>query len=280
MHMTLLIISSTEGAPIEPGVGRSSRLPMRTSTCTRRTSSARELGRGACDLASTGSSVHRYYDPVTAQFTSVDPLVQSTGQPYAYADGDPVNGADPLGLWGWNPVSDVTQAAGDVGGAVVHHWRGIAQVAIAATAVSVAVVSVGSLSGVSAVLAGAAIGAVSSGASYDIGCVGTNGGCTATGSISATLVGGISGGASAGIGGLVCGDSSLCLSAVGVGIGAGTATGAYYAANALEGTCGPGNGALSAAETGLGGVSASQSDWNMVWNDLKRATTRGFGGGE
>ena len=78
-----------------------SRLLMRTSTCTRRTSSARELGRGACDLASTGSSVHRYYDPVTAQFVSVDPLVQSTGQPYTYAGSDPVNGVDPAGLCPW-----------------------------------------------------------------------------------------------------------------------------------------------------------------------------------
>jgi len=37
-----------------------------------------------------------------------------------------VNVVDPLGLWGWNPISDVTQAATDVG----HHWRGIAQAAI------------------------------------------------------------------------------------------------------------------------------------------------------
>jgi len=74
---------------------------MRTSTCTCRTSSARELGRGACDLASTGSSVHRYYDPVTAQFVSVDPALGVTGQPYAYAGGDPVNGVDPSGLCAW-----------------------------------------------------------------------------------------------------------------------------------------------------------------------------------
>lgn len=113
-----------------------------------------------------GGRVNRYYDPATGQFLSVDPDVAETGQPYAYTNDDPVNETDPLGLWGWNPISDVTQAAGDVGGAVEHHWRGIAQVAIAATAVTVAVVSVGSLSGVSAVLAGAAIGAVSSGVSY------------------------------------------------------------------------------------------------------------------
>ena len=43
-------------------------------------------------------AVHRYYDPVTAQFTSVDPLVSKTGQPYSYAGGDPANETDPLGL--------------------------------------------------------------------------------------------------------------------------------------------------------------------------------------
>jgi len=42
--------------------------------------------------------VHRYYDPVTAQFVSVDPALGVTGQPYSYASGDPVNGVDPLGL--------------------------------------------------------------------------------------------------------------------------------------------------------------------------------------
>ncbi|HEY0392121.1 MAG TPA: RHS repeat-associated core domain-containing protein [Solirubrobacterales bacterium] len=45
----------------------------------------------------------RAYDPVTAQFLSVDPAVSSTGAPYGYADGDPINAADPSGLrtTGW-----------------------------------------------------------------------------------------------------------------------------------------------------------------------------------
>ncbi len=42
--------------------------------------------------------VNRYYDPNTDQFTSVDPLVSQTGQPFSYAGGDPVNGSDPSGL--------------------------------------------------------------------------------------------------------------------------------------------------------------------------------------
>ena len=39
----------------------------------------------------------RWYDPATAQFTSVDALVAITGQPYSYASGNPVNGADNTG---------------------------------------------------------------------------------------------------------------------------------------------------------------------------------------
>jgi hypothetical protein len=39
------------------------------------------------------------YDPATGQFLSVDPAVDATGQPYAYAGDDPVNRTDPSGLW-------------------------------------------------------------------------------------------------------------------------------------------------------------------------------------
>jgi hypothetical protein len=46
--------------------------------------------------ASEGS-INRYYDPATAQFLSVDPLVAETGQPYSYAGDDPVNETDPAG---------------------------------------------------------------------------------------------------------------------------------------------------------------------------------------
>jgi uncharacterized protein RhaS with RHS repeats len=43
------------------------------------------------------SLVDRYYDPNTGQFVTVDPDVDETGQPYAYAGGDPANASDPLG---------------------------------------------------------------------------------------------------------------------------------------------------------------------------------------
>lgn len=40
----------------------------------------------------------RDYDPATGQFVSVDPLLMSTGEPYAYASGAPTALTDPLGL--------------------------------------------------------------------------------------------------------------------------------------------------------------------------------------
>ena len=40
----------------------------------------------------------RYYDPTTAQFTTVDPLQAQTQQPYDYTTGDPINLDDPSGL--------------------------------------------------------------------------------------------------------------------------------------------------------------------------------------
>ena len=45
----------------------------------------------------------RYYDPATGQFISVDPDEASTGEPYVFTAGDPVNGTDPSGA---NPPGD------------------------------------------------------------------------------------------------------------------------------------------------------------------------------
>jgi RHS repeat-associated protein len=41
--------------------------------------------------------IHRFYDPSTGQFLTVDPLVDDTGYPYSYASNDPVDQTDPLG---------------------------------------------------------------------------------------------------------------------------------------------------------------------------------------
>ncbi|MHB8319678.1 MAG: RHS repeat-associated core domain-containing protein [Acidimicrobiales bacterium] len=40
----------------------------------------------------------RWYDTQSQVFTSVDPAIASTNQPYSYANGDPVNNSDPSGL--------------------------------------------------------------------------------------------------------------------------------------------------------------------------------------
>jgi len=68
-------------------------------------------------------SVGRYYDPATGQFISIDPAVDQTEQPYAYADGDPVAFVDPLGLSGgllkdfeatvnpWSPSNPIRRLA-------------------------------------------------------------------------------------------------------------------------------------------------------------------------
>jgi RHS repeat-associated protein len=58
----------------------------------------------------------RTYDPVTAQFLSVDPAVSGTGAPYTYADDNPLNASDPSGLAtrGW-----CATFAGDLPGAQI-----------------------------------------------------------------------------------------------------------------------------------------------------------------
>ncbi len=55
---------------------------------------------GAYTDAETGFLylINRYYDPATGEFLTVDPLVDESGQSYAYTGDDPVNGVDPLGL--------------------------------------------------------------------------------------------------------------------------------------------------------------------------------------
>jgi RHS repeat-associated protein len=45
--------------------------------------------------------INRYYDPQTGQFTSVDPAVAQTMEPYGYANGNPVSNADPTGMCSW-----------------------------------------------------------------------------------------------------------------------------------------------------------------------------------
>jgi RHS repeat-associated protein len=55
--------------------------------------------------------VHRYYDPASGQFMTVDPALSTTEAPYVYAGGDPVNLTDPSGACFWNCLLDVVEGA-------------------------------------------------------------------------------------------------------------------------------------------------------------------------
>ncbi len=72
------------------------RCPTIASVIRRNPSSPRVL-RPCPTAQAPGCTVHRYYDPTTGQFLTVDPLVSITGQPFGYANDDPVNGSDPSG---------------------------------------------------------------------------------------------------------------------------------------------------------------------------------------
>ncbi len=90
------------------------------------------------------------------------------------AGNDPVNVVDPLGLWGWNPISDATQAWNDTGGKAVSyvhkHKKGfevgagiVLGVAAAATGVGAIVEGAtvaGVLLGAGSVVLGAGAGAL------------------------------------------------------------------------------------------------------------------------
>jgi hypothetical protein len=62
-------------------------------------------------------------------------MVNETQQPYFYAGDDPVNGVDPMGLWGWNLFSDASQLLNDATTEVTSHWRGLTKIAILAVVV-------------------------------------------------------------------------------------------------------------------------------------------------
>lgn len=92
----------------------------------------------------------RYYDPITAQFLSRDPLEMATRQPYEYGGDDPADNFDPTGLCNsdvisvsfWTSGNCLSGAVGgpdggsgeSVGG-VVKSVTGIAGAAAAVTAV-------------------------------------------------------------------------------------------------------------------------------------------------
>lgn len=55
----------------------------------------------------------RYHDPTTGQFLSPDPLQDTTGQPYSYANNDPINNTDPTGQFSVSDVRDFAAGTSD-----------------------------------------------------------------------------------------------------------------------------------------------------------------------
>ena len=69
-------------------------------------------------FASEGS-INRCYDPSADQFLSVDPDVQTTGQPYVFVNDNPLNAEDPLGLCTFTQcLKDIGHDAAKIGRAV------------------------------------------------------------------------------------------------------------------------------------------------------------------
>jgi RHS repeat-associated protein len=60
--------------------------------------------------------IHRYYDPTTAQFLTVDPLLAQTHNPYGYAADDPTTESDPGGLDTFGECAGVQGTAGNFAG--------------------------------------------------------------------------------------------------------------------------------------------------------------------
>lgn len=52
----------------------------------------------------------RYFDPTTALFITIDPIVALTKAAYLYVDNNPLNAVDPLGLWDWGLTFGIAAA--------------------------------------------------------------------------------------------------------------------------------------------------------------------------
>jgi RHS repeat-associated protein len=130
----------------------------------------------------------RVYDPATAQFLSVDPFVALTGEPYSYAEDDPIDKADPNGRCGFVCVGGIV-----LGGVAVA--TGVGEVVAGGV-----LVGEGTLGAVS-VLSGAA-GAVADTKECvggdDVACVGAGVGTVASLGAGGVAVGLLGGNAAAG----------------------------------------------------------------------------------
>jgi RHS repeat-associated protein len=118
---------------------------------------------------------NRYYDPLTAQFTTVDPDEQTSSSAYGYVSDDPLNDIDPLGLCSmWHPTCLAKKAMHAASTAVSDTGSAMAD---AGEHVADATVSAGSYvwnhrvqAGI--ILGGVALAATGVGAAADLGILG------------------------------------------------------------------------------------------------------------
>jgi RHS repeat-associated protein len=90
------------GTPITTSGGSTVTGGLRTATLhptDPNSTTAFGFGGGYLDTTGLTYLVHRYYDPTSGQFVSVDPMVSLTGTPYSYAGDDAVDRTDAQGLW-------------------------------------------------------------------------------------------------------------------------------------------------------------------------------------
>jgi len=209
------------------------------------------------------SVVGRYYDPTTGQFISSDPLVDVTGQPYAYVGDDPVNNVDPSGLFCWGLCS-ISNAWNDTGGkavsAVHQHWHGIVQVATVAASGLGTAACIAATDGLCA-LALPEIGAATGAAVYGEG----GGQHTLGGYLSAAAEGGIGGSVA-----LICA-AGVCAAAGSVAAGGALVNGLWGAGQGVwdyanSDACHTTGGYVSAGANGFaqGGV-----PWDEIWKFVR-----------
>ncbi len=104
----------------------------------------------------------RYLDPATAQFLSVDPMVNATHTPYAYVNGDPLNDTDPTGLCGFWCKVGIGAAIVGTAACIIIEPCGLVEGGAVAVAGGAAAIGGGAVTfvGGSVVAAGAAAGAI------------------------------------------------------------------------------------------------------------------------
>jgi RHS repeat-associated protein len=86
----------------------------------------------------------RYYDPATGQFLSVDPALALTASPYGFAGNDPLNFADPLGLFSfWHALKITGLVVGTAGALVAGCVFTLCSADVAVAGVSLGAISTG-----------------------------------------------------------------------------------------------------------------------------------------